>query len=132
MRRLAPEPRLVRHTEASVGFGGQEIRILAEARWLLDHGWDVLVAGPPDSRRLQESGRLAVPAVPVRMASAFDLRALGALRRLVRERNVALVHTHSSIDSWLGGPGGRTSGRPVVRRRHVTISIPRRRRLRSR
>jgi glycosyltransferase involved in cell wall biosynthesis len=124
---VTPEPRLVLHTEASVGFGGQEIRILAEARWLLDHGWDVLVAGQPDSRLLQESGRLAVPAVPVRMRSAFDLRALGALRRLVRERNVALVHTHSSIDSWLGGLAGRTSRRPVVRSRHVTIAIPRRR-----
>jgi len=124
---VTPGPRLILHTEASIGFGGQEIRILAEARWLLDHGWDVLVAGQPESRLLQESGRLAVPAVPVQMRSAFDLRALGALRRLVRERRVALVHTHSSIDSWLGGLAGRTSGCPVVRSRHVTIAIPRRR-----
>jgi glycosyltransferase involved in cell wall biosynthesis len=124
---VTPGPRLILHTEASVGFGGQEIRILAEARWLLDHGWDVLVAGQPESRLLQESGRLTVPTVPVRMRSAFDLRALGALRRLVRERRVALVHTHSSIDSWLGGLAGRTSGCPVVRSRHVTIAIPRRR-----
>ena len=124
---MTPGPRLILHTEASIGFGGQEIRILAEARWLLDHGWDVLVAGQPESRLLQESGPLTVPAVPVRMRSAFDLRALGALRRLVRERRVALVHTHSSIDSWLGGLAGRTSGCPVVRSRHVTIAIPRRR-----
>ena len=110
-----------------MGFGGQEIRILAEARWLLDHGWDVLIAGQPESRLLQEGGRLGVPAVAVRMRSAFDLRALRSLRHLLRERGVALVHTHSSIDSWLGGLAGRTCGLPVVRSRHVTIAIPRRR-----
>ena len=124
---MTPGRRLVLHTEASVGFGGQEIRILAEARWLLEHGWDVLVAGQPESRLLQEAGRLGVPAVPVRMRSAFDPRALRALRRLIHERGVRLVHTHSSIDSWLGGLAGRTSGLPVVRSRHVTIAIPRRR-----
>jgi glycosyltransferase involved in cell wall biosynthesis len=124
---VTPRARLVLHTEASVGFGGQEIRILAEARWLLDHGWHVLVAGQPDSRLLHESARLGVPAVSVRMPRAFDLSALRALRRLVREHGVGLVHTHSSIDSWLGGLAGRTCGVPVVRSRHVTIAIPRRR-----
>ena len=39
------------HTEASRGFGGQELRILAETRWLLDHGWDALVACQPASSR---------------------------------------------------------------------------------
>jgi glycosyltransferase involved in cell wall biosynthesis len=124
---VTPGHRLVLHTEASVGFGGQEIRILAEARWLLGHGWDVLVAGQPDSPLLQEGARLAVPVAPVRMRSAFDPRALAALARLIRERDVTLVHTHSSIDSWLGGLAGRAYRRPVVRSRHVTIAIPRRR-----
>ena len=30
---------LIVHTEASIGFGGQELRILAEARWLMAHDW---------------------------------------------------------------------------------------------
>ncbi len=121
--------RLILHTEASIGFGGQELRIVAEARWLLDHGWDALIAGQPGSRLLDESARADVPAVGVRMRSAFDLRALAALRRLIARRGVALVHTHSSVDSWLGGLAGRSRGRPVVRSRHVTIAIPRRRSL---
>jgi glycosyltransferase involved in cell wall biosynthesis len=124
---VIPARRLILHTEASVGFGGQEIRILAEARWLSAHGWDVLVAGQPDSRLLQEGARLGVPVAPVRMRSAFDPRALSALARLIRERDVTLVHTHSSIDSWLGGLAGRAYRLPVVRSRHVTIAIPRRR-----
>ena len=35
---------VVLHTEASRGFGGQEIRILAESRWLATHGWRALIA----------------------------------------------------------------------------------------
>ncbi|HET7341421.1 MAG TPA: glycosyltransferase [Methylomirabilota bacterium] len=119
--------RLILHTEASLGFGGQELRIVAEARWLLDHGWDALVAGQPDSRLLQETARQGVPAVALRMRSALDLAALAALRHLIAERDVALVHTHSSVDSWLGGLAARSRRRPVVRSRHVTIAIPRRR-----
>jgi len=124
---LTPAGRLILHTEASHGFGGQELRIVAETCWLLDHGWDALVAAQPDSRLWDETRRLGVPAVPVRMRSAVDVPALFALRRLIAERRVALVHTHSSIDSWLGGLAGRSRGCPVVRSRHVTIAIPRRR-----
>lgn len=119
--------RLILHTEASLGFGGQELRIVAESRWLREHDWDALVAAQPGSRLWDETRRAGVPAVPVRMRSAFDAPALLALRRLIAERGVALVHTHSSIDSWLGGLAGRSRGRPVVRSRHVTIAIPRRR-----
>jgi len=122
-------PWLILHTEASVGFGGQEIRIVAEARWLLDHGWRALIAGQPGSPLLEESERLGVPAVAVRMRRALDVSALLALRRLITQRGVALVHTHSSIDSWLGGVAARSCHRPVVRSRHVTIAIPRRRAL---
>jgi glycosyltransferase involved in cell wall biosynthesis len=118
---------LVLHTEASVGFGGQELRIVTESRWLLDHGWDVLVAGQPGSPLLDEGCRLHVPTVGVRMRRALDLPALLALRRLIAERNVAVVHTHSSVDSWLGGLAARSCGRPVVRSRHVTIAVSRRR-----
>ena len=124
---MRSDGRLILHTESSLGFGGQELRIVAETRWLLDHGWAALVAAQPDSRLWDETRRAGVPAVPVRMRSALDVPALLALRRLIAERRVALVHTHSSVDSWLGGLAGRSRHRPVVRSRHVTIAIPRRR-----
>lgn len=41
----------------------------------------------------------------------------------MRERGVALVHTHSSVDSWLGGLAAKSLRLPVVRSRHVTIPI---------
>jgi glycosyltransferase involved in cell wall biosynthesis len=111
------------HTEASRGFGGQELRILAETRWLLDHGWDALVACQPASPLHAEAEAAGIPAVGVRMRGAHDLRALVALRRLMKARAVSLIHTHSSADSWLGALAARSLGRPVVRSRHVSIQI---------
>jgi glycosyltransferase involved in cell wall biosynthesis len=117
------------HTEASVGFGGQEVRILAEARWLLDHGWPTWIAAQPDSRLLAEATAQGLPVAAVRMPHPAWLPAVARLRRLLRERSVDLVHTHSSVDSWLGTLAARSRRLPVVRSRHVSIPIRRRRAL---
>jgi len=111
------------HTEASLGLGGQELRILAETRWLRNHGWGALVACQPGSGLLAEARAAEVDAVAVRMRGVVDLGALWALRRLMRARAVSLVHTHSSTDSWLGALAARSLGLPVVRSRHVSIVI---------
>jgi glycosyltransferase involved in cell wall biosynthesis len=63
------------------------------------------------------------------MRHALDVRALAALRGLFVRRGARLVHTHSSIDSWTGGLAARSLRLPVVRSRHVTIAVPRRRTL---
>src|SRR5574337_221876 len=120
---------LILHTESSLGLGGQEIRIMTEARGLLARGWDALIACQPESRLLVEARAASLPVVPVRMRNPLDIRALVALRRLMGACGVALVHTHSSIDSWVATLAAKTRGLPVVRSRHVSIPIPRRRAL---
>ncbi len=120
---------IVLHTESSHGHGGQEIRTLAETRWLIDHGWRALIVCQPDSPLLAEARASSIPVEAVRMGSATDIGAIVRLRRLMRERGVSLVHTHSSVDSWLGGFAAKSLGRPVVRSRHVSIPIRRRRAL---
>lgn len=123
------EQPFVLHTESSTGFGGQEIRIIAEARWLVEHGWRALIAAQPGSRLLAEARESGAPVEAVPMRRALDPGAFLALRRIIRERGVNLVHTHSSIDSWLGTFAARSLGLPVVRSRHVSIPIRRRRAL---
>lgn len=115
------------HTEASWGLGGQEIRLVAEARWLLDHGWGALVACQPGSRLMAEARAAEVPVVAVKMRNPFDLLAVRDLRKLMRARGVRLVHTHSSIDSWVATIAAKSLALPVVRSRHVSIPILRRR-----
>jgi len=119
----------VLHTESSLGHGGQEIRTLAEVRWLLSQGWGALIACQPDSPLLGEAKASAIPVEPVRMRGATDVGALLRLRRLMRERAVSVVHTHSSVDSWLAGAAAKSLGLPLVRTRHVSIPIGRRRAL---
>jgi glycosyltransferase involved in cell wall biosynthesis len=120
---------LIVHTEASGGFGGQELRILAETRWLREHGWDALIVAQPEARLFAEAGAASLPVLAVRMRHAADVRAMIALRQVLVTRRAALVHTHSSVDSWVGGLAARSLGLPVVRSRHVTIAVPRRRAL---
>ena len=70
---------VILHTESSVGFGGQEIRIIAESRWLIAHGWRATIVGQPGARLLTEAARANVPALAVRMRGAWDLVAVLAL-----------------------------------------------------
>jgi glycosyltransferase involved in cell wall biosynthesis len=117
--------KVVLHTEASLGLGGQELRTLDEAGWIAERGWRVLLACQPDSRLLERARARGVPAVALRMRGPADLPALRALVRLIRAERVSLVHTHSSIDGWLGGMAARWARVPVVRTRHVSIPIRR-------
>src|SRR2546423_246709 len=61
---------VILHTESSVGFGGQEIRIIAESRWLIAHGWRATILGQPGSRLVTEAARANVPVLAVRMRGA--------------------------------------------------------------
>jgi glycosyltransferase involved in cell wall biosynthesis len=115
----------VLHTEASPGLGGQEVRTLNEARWTAERGWRVLLACQPDGRLAERAREAGVETRPVRMRGPLDPRGLAALVRLVRREHVSLVHTHSSIDAWLGGMAARLCRVPVVRTRHVSIAIRR-------
>lgn len=111
------------HTESSMGWGGQEIRILKESLGLLRKGHRVLIACQPGSgleRRARASG---IPVEPVRMRSAFDLPAVFQLRRLIKQGGVDVVSTHSSVDSWLASTAARLRfPRPaIVRTRHLAL-----------
>lgn len=113
----------VLHTEASRGWGGQELRILTEIDWMRSREWRVLLACQPGSEILARAIRAGVHAVPLPMRGVWDLGTLTRLVTLIRREHVDLVHTHSSVDGWLGGMAGRLAGVPVVRSRHVSIPV---------
>lgn len=115
------------HTEASPGWGGQEIRILTEARALEKGGFRVMLACQPDAPLAGEARRQGLSVRPLAMRGVGDLIAGWRLRQLMRAEGVDLVHTHSSIDAWLAGFAARSLGLPVVRSRHVSIPVKRRR-----
>ena len=112
------------HTEASCGWGGQEIRILEEARGLIARGHEVSVLCAPQARILEEAPRFGVPisALPIGRKRLSGLLAL--LRWLLANRP-DVVNTHSSTDSWLTGLACATLAKPpaVVRTRHISAPI---------
>jgi glycosyltransferase involved in cell wall biosynthesis len=115
------------HTEASLGWGGQEIRLLSEASAFAKRSFRVLIACQPESRIGREAQRRGLIVRPVAMHGAMDVRASWRLRRLMQTDAVDLVHTHSSIDAWVAGFAAKSLHLPVVRSRHVSIPVKRRR-----
>ena len=86
----------------------------------------MLLAGQPGAAFTERARQLGIDVVEVPMRGAWDLSAVARLARLVRNEGVGLVHTHSSVDGWVGGLAARIARVPVVRTRHVSIRIRRR------
>lgn len=112
------------HTEASCGWGGQEIRILEESRGLIERGHAVTLACPAHARIAEEAGRYGVPAVhlPIEFRS---IAGFFAVRRLLAASGYEVVNTHSSADSWLAALACATLSKPpaIVRTRHISAPV---------
>ena len=122
-------PLAIAHTEASNGWGGQEIRILTEAAGFIARGHRVIVLAADNARILAEAPRYNVPAnaLPIGRKTLRGVKALA--QSLARER-VDIVNTHSSTDTWLCALAcrwlelRRRHAPALVRTRHVSIPVP--------
>ena len=57
------KPLRIVHTESSLGWGGQEMRILSEAQGMIRRGHDVTLYCPPQARIHAEAPNWGVPAL---------------------------------------------------------------------
>lgn len=112
------------HTEASLGFGGQELRILNEADGLKKRGHELTLICPEEAEiyRIGKSRGLDVVAMPIgkkRWASVT------ALRTWINLYQPDVINTHSSTDSWLVALATLfIKNRPaVVRTRHISAPV---------
>jgi glycosyltransferase involved in cell wall biosynthesis len=114
------------HTEASLGWGGQEIRILTEAAGLIARGHAVELVCPGEARIFAEAPRFGVPATALPIGRK-RLRGLATLRRFISARPIDVINAHSSTDSWLSAIACRSMRRPpaLVRTRHISTLVPR-------
>jgi hypothetical protein len=113
------------HTEWSKGWGGQEIRVVAESVAFRGRGYQVTIACQPDSLILPRAQEAGIPVIP--LVQTKGLRPAGVLKamRIIRAHRFDLVHTHSSVDAWNFGLAARFLGVPVVRSRHLSTRISR-------
>lgn len=112
------------HTEASLGFGGQEMRILTEAAGLQERGHQLTLLCPQEAEiySIAKARGLDVVALPI---GKKRLPGLIALYRWLKANRPDVVNTHSSTDSWLTAIATRLMRNPptIVRTRHVSVPI---------
>ncbi len=114
---------VILHTEVSDGWGGQEIRIFNEIMGVKKRGYEVILATPSHttiSRRAKESG---IETYDVPMDKADIVLGIYETAKIVKKRQVSIINTHSSRDSWIGSIAGRLTGAKVVRTRHISSDL---------
>jgi len=114
------------HTESSLGWGGQENRILNEMIGLRALGHDMAVVSQPGARIIDRAHEAGFPTYAVRMRTAVDIAAVLRLRAMMKEFRADIVNCHSGRDTQLAGMAARSLGRQrprIVRTRHLALPI---------
>jgi glycosyltransferase involved in cell wall biosynthesis len=108
------------HTEASLGWGGQEIRSFNEAMALRAKGQVVFFITQPGAKLSQMAKKHGFEVLEVNFFKKYWLFSLPKIFFFLKKHKVDLVVTHSSLDAWLGGIAARCAKIPLVRIRHVS------------
>ncbi len=109
--------------ESSKNFGGQERRLLFEARWLAGAGHAVAVACPRDAVLQERASAAGLTVHPVPMRGSVHPASIAALAGIIRRGGADVLYSHSGKDSWLGGFAGALSGVPLVRSRELLTPV---------
>lgn len=116
----------IAHSEASLGWGGQEHRILAEINGFRRRGSEVWLIAPMDSQIYQRASQAGVQV----LAQRFDQRSLLPFHVLrvawwLHRHRIEIVNPHSSRDGWMLTLAARIARVPlIIRSRHFDVPIP--------
>lgn len=122
------------HTEWSDGWGGQEMRILAEMKGFMAQNFKIAQddnacliecelackSGAKIANYALNAG-FVVHYLPFK--SKFDLKSIFSLAKLLKERKIDILNTHSGIDSWCGILASKLARVRSIRTRHLSAPI---------
>lgn len=113
------------HTEASLGWGGQEIRVLNECLGMRSRGHRPVIVCEENSILFRKAGQSGLEAIPVSFSRKDYPASLVKLLRAIRSLRPEVINTHSSRDSWLAsGAAMLVRPRPlVIRTRHISTPV---------
>jgi len=113
------------HTEASLAWGGQEIRILKESEGMRARGHQVFIIASPESDILQRAKERGFQTKAVKFQRRNFFRIIPEMVRFIESEHIDVVNTHSSKDSWLVLPSARLArNKPfAIRTRHLSVAI---------
>lgn len=117
------------HTEASCGWGGQEIRILTESEGMIARGHSVSIACCSNAKIFHEAKLRNIPviALPFHKKSVSNLIAITKWLKQ-NAHHFDIVNTHSSGDAWLIALANlllRKKTPIMIRTRHVSTKVNR-------
>ncbi len=115
------------HSEASLGWGGQEHRVYAELMGFKQRGHPVWLMAPAHANIFARCNQAGIGTMAIRPGKLrFPFEAMRLASWLKREK-IDILNTHSSADGWLVGVAGRMAKVPLlIRSRHIDVSYPNR------
>ncbi len=111
------------HLESSPGWGGQEMRILKESEGLRERGHKIIFGCPKDSGLAKFARDRGFSIYEIDYQKRKSLSILKNLFQILKGEKISIIHTHSSLDSWLGGIAARLKSIPVIRTRHLSTPV---------
>ncbi len=115
------------HTEASTGWGGQEIRILRESEGMMKRGHEIFIIALPQSEIIKRARDAGFKTEVLKFQRRNIIRQIFDIKMFIEDNAIDIVNTHSSKDSWIALPAARLArNRPLaVRTRHLSTPIGR-------
>jgi hypothetical protein len=112
------------HTEASISFGGQGIRILNEAIWMQRQGHRLIILAPQESGLFAKARQAGLATHAIRFAKSSQWRDVFNVAQYLRTCCPDIVNTHSSIDTWVSTIAARWCHVPlIIRTRHLSTPV---------
>jgi glycosyltransferase involved in cell wall biosynthesis len=113
----------VLHTECSMNWGGQELRLVREDCWLNAHGHASWILCHPQSEIYRRGAEAGARVVPMNLNRTWRVDRMMSIAGFCRREKVDVVNAHSSRDALLAFPATRLTRARFVRSRHVTSTI---------
>ncbi len=114
---------VILHTETLKKWGGQQNRVLTECIGLDKRGHKMIIACHKGSILAQKANEAGIRVYEVNMVKQAHLITIPRLIKIIKNEDVDIVCTHSSVDSWAGGLAAKLTGRKLVRFRHNLYPI---------
>jgi len=110
------------HTEWIRTKGGQAMRVLEDLRIIQELGHTPLLACRKESWLYEEAQNRGFEVHAISFGHLADPKAYLQMFRLIHDKNIDIVHTHSSKDSYPATYAAKLLGKKVVRSRHIELT----------
>ncbi|NOZ64144.1 MAG: glycosyltransferase [Caldiserica bacterium] len=109
----------VLHLHTEYGWRGGENQVYLLLKGLKEKGVKSFLISPPESTLAKRAKGLGIPVKEINFKSELDLVAISAIVRWIKEKNISLLHAHTSHAHSLAGMAGRIAGKKIVVTRRV-------------